>query len=110
MVESARRDFFVHKFWNREKISFLILKSIPYVKDWSKKLCEQKETEEPFIIYSRSHLESFKDSIEEQYYPVGSYDDLAQKMDHVAIRKKPSGARVHKSLHTLRTKLGIKRF
>jgi hypothetical protein len=39
--------FFVHKFSNREKITFVLLKVIPHVKDWWETLCEKKETEEP---------------------------------------------------------------
>jgi hypothetical protein len=36
--------FFVHNFSNREKITFALLKVVPHVKDWWKKICEQKET------------------------------------------------------------------
>ena len=33
--------FFVHKFLNRENITFVFLKVIPHVKDWWKNFCEQ---------------------------------------------------------------------
>ena len=36
--------FSVHKFSNREKITFVLLKVIPHVKDWWETFFEQKET------------------------------------------------------------------
>jgi hypothetical protein len=42
--------FSVHKFSNRENISFALLKSIPHVKDWWENFCEQKEIEEPSLF------------------------------------------------------------
>jgi hypothetical protein len=68
--------FFVHNFSNREKITFALLKVIPHVKDWWETFCEQKETKEPSLFTVTATWESFKDVIKEQYYPVGSYDEL----------------------------------
>jgi hypothetical protein len=42
--------FFVHKFLNREKITFALLKVIPHVKDWWETFYEQKETEETSLF------------------------------------------------------------
>jgi hypothetical protein len=39
--------FSIHKFLNRETITFALLKAVPHVKDWWETFCEQKETEEP---------------------------------------------------------------
>jgi hypothetical protein len=36
----------VHNFFNREKITFALLKAVPHVKDWWETLCEQKEEKE----------------------------------------------------------------
>jgi hypothetical protein len=36
--------FFVHKFSNGEKITFVLLKVVPRVKDWWETFCEKKET------------------------------------------------------------------
>jgi hypothetical protein len=79
MVESARRVFFVHNFSNREKITFALLKVVPHVKYWWKTFCEQKETKEHSLFTITLTWESFRDAIKEQYYPVGSYDDLYTK-------------------------------
>jgi hypothetical protein len=71
--------FFVHKFSNRENITFALLKVIPHVKDWWETFCEQKEIEEPSLFTVMTTWESFMDVIKEQYYLVGSYDDLYTK-------------------------------
>jgi hypothetical protein len=71
--------FFVHNFLNRENITFVLLKVIPHVKDWWETFCEKKEIEEPSLFIVTLTWESFRDVIKEQYYPVGSYDDLYTK-------------------------------
>jgi hypothetical protein len=71
--------FSVHNFLNRVKITFALLKVIPHVKDWWETFCEQKEVEEPSLFIVTTTWESFRDAIKEQYYPVGSYDDLYTK-------------------------------
>jgi hypothetical protein len=71
--------FSVHNFSNRENITFALLKVIPHVKYWWETFCEQKETEEPSLFTVAVTWESFRDDIKEQYYPVGSYDDLYTK-------------------------------
>jgi hypothetical protein len=42
--------FSVHKFSNREKNIFALLKVIPLVKDWLENFCEKKETNEPSLF------------------------------------------------------------
>ena len=71
--------FSIHKFLNREKITFSLLKVVPHVKDWWEALYEQKETKEPSLVTVAATWESFKDVIKEQYYPVISYDNLYTK-------------------------------
>jgi hypothetical protein len=36
--------FTVHNFFDRETITFVLLKAIPHVKDWWETFCEKKET------------------------------------------------------------------
>ena len=71
--------FFVHNFSNKENITFVLLKSIPHVKDWWETFCEQKEIEETSLFLVTATWESFRDVIKEQYYPIGSYDNLYTK-------------------------------
>ena len=53
----------------------MCLKVVPHVKDWWDTYCEQRATEEYEIFLVSPTGDSFKDSIKEQYYHVGSYDD-----------------------------------
>jgi hypothetical protein len=71
--------FYVHKFSNRENITFALLKVVPHVKYWWETFCEQKEIEETSLFTVMTTWESFRDFIKEQYYPVGIYDDLYTK-------------------------------
>jgi hypothetical protein len=65
-----------HNFSNRENITFSLLKVIPHVKDWWDNFYEKKATEEPSLFAVALTWESFRDDIKEQYYPIGSYDNL----------------------------------
>jgi hypothetical protein len=67
--------FLVHNFSDREKITFSLLEAIPYVKDWWDTYSKKRAIEE-YTIFVVSHTwDSFQDSIKEQYYPFGSYED-----------------------------------
>jgi hypothetical protein len=68
--------FSIHNFSDRENITFTLLKAIPHVKDWWESFYEKNETEESTLIVVAPTWGSFRDAIKEQYYPVGSYDDL----------------------------------
>ena len=58
--------FSVHKFSNRENITFVLLKAIPHVKYWWETFCEKKEIEEPSLFIVIATWESFRDVIKEQ--------------------------------------------
>jgi hypothetical protein len=75
MVESARRVFFGPQFFDRENITFSLLKVVPHVKDWWDTYSEKRAIEESTIFVVTPTWDSFRDSIKEQYYPVGSYED-----------------------------------
>jgi hypothetical protein len=100
--------FSVHNFSNRENITFALLKVVPHVKDWWETFCEQKETEEPSLFTVMTTWESFRDAIKEQYYPVGSYDDLYTKWTTLRQERDQAVPEFTNIFHTLRTKLGIK--
>jgi hypothetical protein len=100
--------FSIHNFLNRENITFSLLKVIPHVKDWWENFCEQKEIEETSLFTVTATWESFKDSIKEQYYPVGSYDDLYTKSTTLQEERDQAVPDFTNIFHTLRTKLGIK--
>jgi hypothetical protein len=100
--------FSVHKFLNRENITFALLKVVPHVKDWWETFYEKKEIEETSLLSVKTTWESFRDSIKEQYYPVGSYDDLYTKWTTLRQERDQVVPYFTNIFHTLRTKLGIK--
>jgi hypothetical protein len=67
--------FSVHNFFDREKITFSLLKVVPHVKDWWDTYSEQRAIEESAIFVVTPTWDSFRDAIKEQYYHVGSYED-----------------------------------
>jgi hypothetical protein len=67
--------FSIHNFSYREKITFSLLKFIPHVKDWWDTYLEKRAMEESIILVVAPTWDSFRDSIKEQYYHVGSYED-----------------------------------
>jgi hypothetical protein len=71
--------FSIHNFSNRETITFALLKVVPHVKYWWETFSEKKETKETSLLLVTATWESFRDDIKEQYYPIGSYDDLYTK-------------------------------
>ena len=79
MVKPSRRVFSVHNFFDREKITFVLLKVVPRVKDWWETFCEQKKIKGSTLFAVAPTWGSFGDAIKEQYCPVGSYDDLYTK-------------------------------
>jgi hypothetical protein len=51
--------FSVHNFFDREKITFVLLKAVPHVKYWWETYCEKNSTEEFWNIWGRAHLGFF---------------------------------------------------
>jgi hypothetical protein len=58
--------FLDHKFSDREKITFALLKVIPHVKDWWDTYYEQRAIEESTIFVVSPTWYSFRDAIKEQ--------------------------------------------
>jgi hypothetical protein len=68
--------FTFHNFFYRENVIFSLLKVVPHVKDWWEIFCEHKEIEGYTLFVVAPTWGSFRDVIKEQYYLVGSYDEL----------------------------------
>jgi hypothetical protein len=100
--------FSIHNFSTKENITFALLKAVPHVKDWWETFCEKKEIEEPSLFTVTTTWESFRDAIKEQYYPVGSYDDLYTKWTTLRQERDQVMPEFTNIFHTLCTKLGIK--
>jgi hypothetical protein len=65
----------VHNFFDREKIIFKLLKSLPHVKHWWETYWEKSSIEESRIYGAEPTWEFFVDVVKEQYYPIGNYED-----------------------------------
>jgi hypothetical protein len=100
--------FFVHNFFDRENITFALLKVVPHVKDWWENLCEKMEIEGSTLFVVAPTWGSFKDVIKEQYYLVGSYDDLYTRWTTLRQQRDQRVLEFTNVFHTLCTKLGIK--
>jgi hypothetical protein len=108
MVESARRYFFVHNFSNRENITFVLLKVVPHVKDWWDTFYDKKATEEPSLFTVTLTWEYFRDGIKEQYFHVGTYDDLYTIWTTLRQERDQTVPEFMNIFDTLCTKMGIK--
>jgi hypothetical protein len=100
--------FFVHNFFDRENITFALLKVVPHVKYWWDTFCEKKEIEGSTLFAVAPTWGSFRDVIKEQYYHVGSYDDLYTRWTTLRQERDQTVPEFTNVFHTLRTKLGIK--
>jgi hypothetical protein len=100
--------FSVHNFFDREKITFALLKVVPHVKDWWNTYSEQTAVEESTMFVVAPTWDSFWDAIKEQYYPVGSYEDRYTGWTTLRQERDQTVPDFTNIFHTLRTKLGIK--
>jgi hypothetical protein len=75
MVELLEGYFSVHDFFDRERIIFALLKATPHVKDWWETYWEQQGEGETSMFSVSPTWNSFRDTINEEYYLVGSYED-----------------------------------
>jgi hypothetical protein len=100
--------FLVHNFFDREKITFALLKVVPHVKGWWDTYFEQRDMEEYTMFVVEPTWDSFQDAIKEQYYPVGSYEDHYTRWTTLRQERNQTVPDFTNIFHTLRTKLGIK--
>jgi hypothetical protein len=67
--------FSVHNFFDKENITFALLKDLPHVKHWWETYWEQSSTEDSGIYGAKPTWDFFVDVVKQQYYPVGNYED-----------------------------------
>jgi hypothetical protein len=100
--------FSVHNFFDRENITFSLLKVVPHVKDWWDTYSEQRAMEESAMFLVAPTWDSFQDAIKEHYYHVGSYEDQYTGWTTLRQERDQTVPDFTNILHTLHTKLGIK--
>ena len=94
---------FVHNFFERENITFALLKSVPNVKAWW-----DTYSEESGIFVVAPTWDSFWDAIKEQYYPVRSYEDQYTRWTTLRQERNQIVPDFTNIFHSPCTKLGIK--
>jgi hypothetical protein len=102
--------FSIHNFFDREKITFLLLKALPHVKHSWETYWEKISIKESGIYGVKPTWDFFVDAVKEQYYPVGNYDDQYMRWTMLHQERGQSVMEFTNIFHTLRTKLGIKDF
>jgi hypothetical protein len=100
--------FSIHNFFNREKITFAFLKSLPHVKNWRETYSEKSSIEDYRIYGVEPTLDFFLDAVKEQYYPIGNYEE--QYVIWTTLRQERGLAVLEFTniFHTLHTKISIK--
>jgi hypothetical protein len=78
----------VQKKFDSEKITFSLLKALPRVRSWREGYWERYIVDESTLFGRDPTWATFVDSLKEEFYPVGNYDDqhmtwttLCQKRD-----------------------------
>jgi hypothetical protein len=91
-----------------EKITFMLLKSLPHVRAWWEGYWERYTMDESMPFEREPTWEAFVDSLKEEFYHVRNYDDqymrwmtLWQERDQIVLE-------YTNIFHTLHSKLGIK--
>jgi hypothetical protein len=102
--------FSVHNFFERENITFTLLKSLPHVKYWWETFWDQSFTEESRIYGGEPTCDFFVDAVKEQYYPIGNYDNRYMRWTTLRQERDQIVSEFKNNFHTLHTKMGIKEF
>jgi hypothetical protein len=100
--------FSVHNFFDREKITFALFKTLPHVKHWWETYWEKISIEESGIYGAEPTWDFFVDAVKEQYYPVGNYEDPYMRWTTLRQERGQEVLKFTNTFHTVHTKLGIK--
>jgi hypothetical protein len=80
--------FYVDNFFDREKITFALLKALPHVKHWWETYWEKVSIEEYGIYGAEPTWDYFVDEVKEEYYPIDNYEN--QYMRWTTLRQEKS--------------------
>jgi hypothetical protein len=100
--------YFVQKKFDNEKITFTLLKSLPHVRAWWKGYWERYTVDESTLFGREPTWEAFVDALNEEFYPVGNYDDQYMRWTTLRQKRAQMVSEYTNIFHTLRSKLGIK--
>jgi hypothetical protein len=103
--------FSIQNFSDKENITFALLKALPHVKHWWETYWEQSSVEEYGIYGSEPTWDFFVDAVKEKYYLVDTYEEQYMRWTTLWQEKSQTLSEftnTFHTLHTLRTKMGIK--
>jgi hypothetical protein len=87
--------FSLHNFSNKDNNNFSLFKVVAHVKDWWDTYSEKTTIEESAIFAVAPTWDSFKDSIKEQHYHVGIYEDQYTRWTTLCQEKGPDSTKFH---------------
>jgi hypothetical protein len=100
--------YFVQKCFESEKITFVLLKSLPHVISWWEGYWERYTMSESTHFGREANSATFVESLKEELYLVGNYDDEYMKWMSLHQKRDQTVSEYTNIFHTLRSKLGIK--
>jgi hypothetical protein len=100
----------MHNFFDRENITFALLKDLPHVKHWWETYYKPISIEESGMFEVEPKWESFVVSVKEQYYHVCNYEDHYMRWNTLCQERDQEVSKFTNTFHTLCTKIGIKYF
>jgi hypothetical protein len=100
----------IQKNFDKENITFVLLKALPHVKHWWETFWEKSSTEEYGIYGVDSTWYFFVDEVKEQYCPIDNYEEQYMRWTTLQQEKSQTLSEFTNTFHALRTKLGIKYF
>ena len=74
-LNALKQYLSIHNFFDREKITFSLLKVVPHVQNWWGTYWEKNSSDKFGMFEKNPTWASFINVIKEQYYHVGNYDD-----------------------------------
>jgi hypothetical protein len=98
----------VQKFSDNEKITFALLKYLPHVRAWWEGYWERYTMDESTLFGREPTWATFVDSLKEDFYPVGNYDDQYMRWTTLLQKRDQMVSEYTNIFHTLCSKLGIK--
>jgi hypothetical protein len=99
----------VHNLFDREKITFALLKALHHVKHWWETYWEHSSTEESGIYGAEPTWDFFVDAVKEQYYPIGNYEDQYMRWTTLRQERRQAFPEFTNTFHTLAHQAGYQR-
>jgi hypothetical protein len=110
MAKSSKVYYSVQKISHIEKITFVILKSLPHVRAWWEGYWQRYTTDESTLIGGEPTWASFVDALKEEFYHVENYDGQYMRWTTLCQKRDCVVSEYTNIFHTLHSKLGIKDF